>query len=120
MPGLEHMSRIGQIAERILEAVSKAYLNTCPSLYGVCFDPPGRHKKTRATIGFFLGFLLGVFFYEVVIVDLEFSLYTSMGLGAVVIAMLSIGCASSIQVQVKSTSDRQKSQELSRIIIIIV
>lgn len=102
MPGLEKMSRGGEIAERILEKLSKGYFNACPTFYAVCYDPPGRHKKSRAVIGFFLGLILGVFFYEVVIVDLQFSPYTSLALGAVVITMLAFGCASSIQVGFKS------------------
>ncbi|XP_012260976.2 protein sneaky-like [Athalia rosae] len=99
MPGLENMSRVGQVIEGTLEKFSKLYLSACPTFYRLCFDPVGTHKKSRAALGFFFGFMLGVLFYEVVIVDLEFSEYTGLGLGAVIIAMLAIGCASSIQVR---------------------
>ncbi|XP_046493019.1 protein sneaky [Neodiprion pinetum] len=93
------MSRIGRMMERALDKLSKVYLTVCPTLYGVCYDPPGQHKKSRAAIGFLLGVTLGVLFYELVIVDLEFSPYTTLALGAVVIVMLAVGCASSIQVR---------------------
>ncbi|XP_044013553.1 protein sneaky, partial [Aphidius gifuensis] len=71
----------------------------CPKLYHICFDPIGEHKKIRSLFGFFLGLILSIIFYITIIIDLEFDKYTTLVLGGIVIIMLSIGCASSIQVR---------------------
>ncbi|XP_063976934.1 protein sneaky isoform X2 [Diachasmimorpha longicaudata] len=97
MVGLERMNRLGQFIEKRHEAILISYLKCCPSLYHVCFDPIGTHTKARALIGFFLGLTLGVLFYVTIILDLAFDPYTTLGLGLIVIIMLSAGCASSIQ-----------------------
>ncbi|XP_011307932.1 DC-STAMP domain-containing protein 1-like [Fopius arisanus] len=99
MPGLANMNRFGRFVEKRHEAILISYLKCCPSLYHVCFDPIGTHPKIRAVIGFFLGLTLGIFFYVTIILDLAFDPYTTLGLGAIVIVMLSAGCASSIQVR---------------------
>ena len=98
MPGLEHFNRSGQFVERYREKFLKTYFKKCPTLFHVCYDPIGSHKKTRAAIGFFLGFCMGISFYEIIIVDLQFDPFSSLILGAIVITMLCIGCAASIQV----------------------
>lgn len=61
-------------------------------------DPPGTHKITRAIVGFFFGFSLAVFFYVTVILDLGFQPYTTFALGSIIVTMMSVGCALSIQV----------------------
>ncbi|XP_015586402.1 E3 ubiquitin-protein ligase DCST1 [Cephus cinctus] len=99
MPGLENMNRGGRIAQHLQLKFLRSFAKSCPRLYGLCYDPIGTHKKARAVIGFFLGFFLGVIFYEVIISDLQFDRYTSLALGAVLIVILSIGCAASIQVR---------------------
>ena len=98
MPGLERVNKFGRILERKREGFVIFYLKCCPTLFHLCYDPIGTHKKIRATIGFFIGLFMGVFFYEAMIIDLQFDAFTSLSLGALVITMLSIGCASSIQV----------------------
>ena len=95
---MEHLNRGGQITERYFEKGLKIYLKKCPTLFHICYDPIGTHKKERAAIGFLLGFFMALIFYELVIVDLQFDQYTSLSLGAIVMTMLSVGCATSIQV----------------------
>ncbi|XP_015123497.1 protein sneaky [Diachasma alloeum] len=99
MVGLEHMNVLGQFIEKRHEAILISYLKCSPFLYHVCFDPIGTHTKARTVIGFFLGLTLGVLFYVTIILDLAFDPYTTLGLGLIVIVMLSAGCASSIQVR---------------------
>ncbi|XP_008549305.1 protein sneaky [Microplitis demolitor] len=62
-------------------------------------DPPGTHKITRAIVGFFFGFSLAVFFYVTVILDLGFQPYTTFALGSIIVTMMSVGCALSIQIR---------------------
>lgn len=98
MPGLERLNRCGRLIESARRDFLKYYLKKCPSLFHICYDPIGTHRKARAFIGFLFGFVAAVVLYEGIIVDLQFDTYTSISLGAILVAMLSIGCASSIQV----------------------
>ncbi|XP_029676466.1 protein sneaky-like isoform X2 [Formica exsecta] len=99
MPGLERINRCGRLIERTRRDFLKYYLKKCPTLFHICYDPIGTHRKARAFIGFLFGFLAAVVLYEGIIVDLQFDAYTSISLGAILVVMLSIGCASSIQVR---------------------
>ncbi|XP_011163830.1 protein sneaky [Solenopsis invicta] len=99
MPGLERLNRCGRLIESARRDFLKYYLKKCPSLFHICYDPIGTHRKARAFIGFLFGFVAAVVLYEGIIVDLQFDTYTSISLGAILVAMLSIGCASSIQVR---------------------
>lgn len=99
MPGLERLNRCGRLIEGARRDFLKYYLKKCPTLFHICYDPIGTHRKARAFIGFLFGFVAAVVLYEGIIVDLRFDTYTSISLGAILVAMLSIGCASSIQVR---------------------
>jgi len=98
MPGLERINLCGRLIEGARRDFLKYYLKKCPTLFHICYDPIGTHRKARAFIGFLFGFVAAVVLYEGIIVDLQFDMYTSISLGAILVAMLSIGCASSIQV----------------------
>lgn len=98
MSGLERINRCGRLIEGIRRGFLKYYLKKCPTLFHICYDPIGTHRKARAFIGFLFGFLAAVVLYETIIVDLQFDAYISISLGAILVLMLSIGCASSIQV----------------------
>jgi len=98
MSGMERLSRFGRMIEKARKDFLKYYQKKCPTLFRVCFDPIGTHRGTRAFIGFLLGFVAAVSLYEGIIVNLEFDMYTSLALGAILIVMLSIGCAISMQV----------------------
>ncbi|KAL6265156.1 hypothetical protein P5V15_005242 [Pogonomyrmex californicus] len=99
MPGLERLNRCGRLIERVQKDFLKYYLKKCPTLFHICYDPIGTHRKARAFIGFLFGFVAGVLLYEGIIVDLQFDTYTSIFLGAFLVVVLSIGCASSIQIR---------------------
>ncbi|XP_017877691.1 E3 ubiquitin-protein ligase DCST1 [Ceratina calcarata] len=99
MPGLENVTNLGLRVQKFKKSFLKNYLETCPTLFHICYDPIGTHKRSRAFIGFLLGFFMGVLLYECIIVDLQFDPYTSVSLGGIVTIMLSIGCASSIQIR---------------------
>ncbi|KAG7203236.1 hypothetical protein KM043_010337 [Ampulex compressa] len=99
MPGLENLTRCGRLTKRLREDLLQYYLKKCPYLYHLCYDPIGAHKKSRTVVGLLLGLGSGLIFYETIIVGLDFDRLTSLALGAIVVAMLSIGCASSLQVR---------------------
>ncbi|XP_054001811.1 protein sneaky isoform X2 [Hylaeus anthracinus] len=96
---MENATSIGRRVEKLKKKFFKYYSSHFPTLFHVSYDPIGTHKKSRAFAGFLMGFVLGVLLYEFIIVDLHFDRYTSFGLAVVVVAMLSIGCAASIQVR---------------------
>lgn len=98
MPGLERINRCGRLIEGARRDFLKYYLKKCPTLFHICYDPIGTHRKARAFVGFLFGLGAAVVLYEGIIVDLQFDMYTSAILGAVLVVMLSIGCASSMQV----------------------
>ncbi|XP_076749463.1 protein sneaky [Xylocopa sonorina] len=99
MPGLENVTKLGVRVAKFKENFLASYLTNFPTLFHICYDPIGTHKKSRAFIGFLLGFFLAVLLYESIIVDLRFDPYTTVCLGGILITMLSIGCALSIQVR---------------------
>ncbi|KYM76230.1 DC-STAMP domain-containing protein 1 [Atta colombica] len=99
MSGLERINLCGRLIEGMRRNFLKYYLKKCPTLFHICYDPIGTHRKARAFIGFLFGFVAAVVLYEGIIVDLQFDTYTSIFLGAILVVMLSIGCASSIQVR---------------------
>lgn len=104
MPGMENVTSLGLRVEKFKKNFFKHFQANYPTLYHIFFDPIGTHKKSRAFIGFLLGFFLDVLLYECIIIDLQFDPYTSVCLGGIVITMLSIGCAMSIQVIINSVS----------------
>ncbi|KAK9310033.1 hypothetical protein QLX08_000508 [Tetragonisca angustula] len=99
MSGLENVTNLGLRVERFKKNFLRHFQANYPTLYPIFLGPIGTHKKSRAFIGFLLGFFLGVLLYECIIIDLQFDPYTSVCLGGIVITMLSIGCAVSIQVR---------------------
>ncbi|XP_011153575.1 E3 ubiquitin-protein ligase DCST1 [Harpegnathos saltator] len=99
MPGLERINRCGRLIEEARRDFLKYYLKKCPTLFHICYDPIGTHRKARAFVGFLFGLGAAVALYEGIIVDLQFDMYTSAILGALLVAMLSIGCAASMQVR---------------------
>lgn len=100
MTGLDRMNRIGRTMERSRDDTLKRYLKVCPTFYRICYDPIGTHKKSRTLIGFLMGILLGIIFYRTIIFQLKFDRYTTVYLGIIIIVILSIGCATSIQVNI--------------------
>ncbi|XP_076289582.1 protein sneaky [Lasioglossum baleicum] len=96
---MENQTEIGRRVEIFKKAFFKYYLSHFPTLYHLCYDPIGTHKKTRAFVGFLFGFSKAVILYKWIIVDLRFDKYTSFVLAVILVTMLSIGCASSIQVR---------------------
>lgn len=98
MSGYENINKFGRFVEKKSQHFLLTYIKLCPSFYHVCFDPIGQHKKVRSLLGFFLGFSLAIIFYVTIILDLAFDKYTTLVLGSIIVIMLSIGCASSIQV----------------------
>ncbi|XP_066589961.1 protein sneaky [Prorops nasuta] len=96
---MEKEHRCGIIANLFKEKFLKSYLKSCPKLYHVCYDPFGTHKKSRAFFGFLLGLSLSLILYEAIIVDLKFDQYTTLAVSGILIIMLSVGCAASIQVR---------------------
>ncbi|KAH0566703.1 protein sneaky-like [Cotesia glomerata] len=62
-------------------------------------DPPETHKITRAIVGFFFGFAIAIFYYVTVVIDLGFAPYTTFTLGVIIVLLMSIGCAVSIQIR---------------------
>ncbi|XP_051160811.1 protein sneaky [Leptopilina boulardi] len=94
---MNELNWTGKVIEYLSGKITNIYLKKFPKLYHLCYDPIGIHKKTRMTIGFFMGFIMGFCFYEFVIVDLQFDELTSLIFGALIIIMLSFGFAVSIQ-----------------------
>lgn len=95
---MDEVNWIGKGIEYLSKRISQIYLKKFPTLYHLCYDPLGTHKKSRTFFGFLLGFLMGISFYEFVIVDFQFDQITSLIFGALIITILSFGFAISIQV----------------------
>ncbi|XP_043467285.1 protein sneaky-like [Leptopilina heterotoma] len=94
---MDELNWIGKGIEYLSKRTSEIYFTKFPTLYHLCYDPIGTHKKSRTFFGFLLGFFMGFSFYEFVIVDFQFDQITSLIFGALIITMLSFGFAISIQ-----------------------
>ncbi|XP_017773927.1 PREDICTED: DC-STAMP domain-containing protein 1 [Nicrophorus vespilloides] len=57
------------------------------------------HVKLKRTVGFFYGMLLGFMFYELILVDLDFTEFSSFVMGLIITLMLSFGIAFSTQIR---------------------
>lgn len=101
MSGLEFKSKTGIFVEKFKVIYLGKYRQTFPSLFRLCYDPLGTHRKTRALAGFLLGLAMSLVFYWTVICDLKFDDLTTRGLGVTLAILISLGCAASIQVKKK-------------------
>ena len=96
---MEHLNKTGFYIEYYSAKLLKYYLKKCPMLFHLCYDPIGAHKRERIVIGFCLGLFMAICFYFIIIEDLQFDTYTSLGLGTIITLLMSFGCAFSIQVK---------------------
>ncbi|XP_031831854.1 protein sneaky isoform X2 [Nomia melanderi] len=96
---MESQTKFSRRVDLFKKSFFKYYLNHFPTLFHICYDPIGTHRKSRAFIGFLYGFSMAVLLYECIIVDLRFDKYTSFALAIILATMLSVGCASSIQMR---------------------
>ncbi|NP_001123272.1 DC-STAMP domain containing 1 [Nasonia vitripennis] len=85
-----------RLLERYEEKLVKYYLKKFPTLFHICYDPVGTHRKARTAFGFLLGSVLGLFLYTFIIKDLQLNPYTSLICGTAFTAGLSLGCALSL------------------------
>ena len=99
MLNVDNETRKPHLLERYQERILKNYQKKFPALFRLCFDPIGTHRRARTAFAFGLGFLLGVFLYVFIIVDLELNRPTSLTCGAFLVTLLSFGCAFSLQVR---------------------
>lgn len=88
-----------RLLERYEEKFLKYYLKKFPTLFHLCYDPVGTHRKARTAFGFLLGFVLGIFLYTFIIKDLQLNPYTSLICGTTFTGALSLGCALSLHVR---------------------
>lgn len=70
-----------------------------PCLYYLLLSKKNEHKKLKIILGFIYGFLLGLGFYELIIVDLNFTENAALLVGGIICFMLAFGIAFSSQIR---------------------
>lgn len=70
-----------------------------PCIYYLLISKKNEHKKLKITIGFIYGLLLGLGFYELILVDLNFTEFAAFAVGGVICLMLGFGIAFSSQIR---------------------
>lgn len=71
----------------------------CPVIHNLFFSKKTEHKLLKRCVGFMYGLLLGLGFYELILVDLNFTEYAGLAVGSIICLMLALGIAFSSQIR---------------------
>lgn len=82
-----------------IQHVYEKILKYCPPLYHILYSKKGEYTKLKIIIGFFYGLFLGLAFYELIIVDLDFTENVGLIVGGTIALMLACGIATSSQIR---------------------
>ncbi|XP_069686085.1 protein sneaky [Periplaneta americana] len=92
-------TRKAHIEHLVFQGCEKVTKYTCPILYCLIYSRENEYRILKAVAGFLYGCLLGIAFYELILVDLEFTEYTCLILGLSICFVLGLGNAVSIQIR---------------------
>lgn len=70
-----------------------------PCVYNLFFSRKGQHMYLKRIFGFLYGLLLGIGFYELILIDLNFAEYAGLAVGLFISLLLAIGIAFSSQIR---------------------
>lgn len=82
-----------------IQNIFEKSIKYCPPLYHVLYSRKGEYRKQKIFMGFFYGLFLGLAFYELIIVDLNFTENVALIVGGTIALMLACGIASSSQIR---------------------
>lgn len=85
--------------ERLEHTTETCLRKCCPPLYYAMCTKSDQHKIIKRILGFLYGLLLGLLFYEMIIVDLNFTQNIAYYVGATLALMLAFGIAFSSQIR---------------------
>lgn len=71
----------------------------CPCIYSIFLSKKNEHKHIKRFVGFIYGLLLGLGFYELILVDLNFTENIAFIAGGTICLMLAFGIAFSSQIR---------------------
>lgn len=85
--------------ERLEHSTTTCLRRCCPPLYYSMCTRSDQHKVIKRIFGFFYGLLLGLLFYEMILVDLNFTQNIAYYVGGTLSLMLGFGIAFSSQIR---------------------
>lgn len=85
--------------ERLQNSIENCLIKCCPPLYYILCSRNNEHKVLKRISGFVYGLLLGLGFYELIIVDLNFTQDAAYIVGGILCLMLAFGIAFSSQIR---------------------
>lgn len=86
-------------AYNILELPKICINKLCPCFWKVCFGREDENKVSRTICSFLYGLLLGLLFYELILMDLDIPPLYTVIIGTVIAGMISVGIAVSRQIR---------------------
>lgn len=75
------------------------YFKYCPPLYYILCTEKNEYKVLKIIIGFLCGIILGLAFYELILVDLNFTENAAFIVGGIICLLLAFGIAFSSQIR---------------------
>lgn len=93
------MSKLATSCEKWGESLLNLMNKSCPCCYHLMFSRKNEYKSLKITFGFLYGLLLGLGFYELILVDLNFTENAAFLVGGIICLMLGLGIAFSSQIR---------------------
>lgn len=93
------MSKLATTCEKWGESIQNLMIKSCPFCHRLLFSRKSQYKSLKIFFGFLYGLLLGLGFYELILVDLNFTENAAFLVGGVICLMLAFGIAFSSQIR---------------------
>lgn len=93
------MSKLATTCERWGESIQHLMSKSCPFCHKLLFSRKREYKSLKIIFGFLYGLLLGLGFYELILVDLNFTENAAFLVGGIICLMLGFGIAFSSQIR---------------------
>lgn len=93
------MSKLARSCDKCLESCFNLISKACPFCHHLLFSRKNEYRPLKIIFGFLYGVLLGFGFYELILVDLNFTEDAAFIVGGIICLMLGLGIALSSQIR---------------------
>lgn len=93
------MGNLGECCDRFGTRLEHYLQKSCRPLHNLFLSRKRQYRGIKAILGFIYGLLLGLGFYELILVDLNFTESAGLLLGGIISIMLGFGIAFSSQIR---------------------
>lgn len=93
------MDKVTKTLDKWADTFQDFLKKTCPCLHRLLFSRKSEYKYLKIIFGFIYGLLLGLGFYELILIDLNFTENAAFFVGGIISLMLGFGIAFSSQIR---------------------